>query len=90
MLDFSIHPKSSKRVSNFEAFKDVMHDINQMDIKEKTSSRKLKRNISSNVCSRWYRSPEVILQEDYDQAMDLWSIGCVLGELIYCSEPYVN
>ena len=61
MLDFSMHPKSSKRASNFEAFKDVMHDINQMDIKEKTSSRKQKRNISSNVCSRWYRSPEVIL-----------------------------
>jgi mitogen-activated protein kinase 1/3 len=42
-----------------------------------------KRSISSHVSSRWYRAPEVILLEkQYDQAIDMWGIGCVIFELI--------
>ena len=41
--------------------------------------------------SRWYRAPEVILMEkQYDQGIDLWPIGCILEELIHCSEPYIK
>lgn len=33
--------------------------------------------------ARRYRAPEVILTEaEYDQAIDIWSLGCVLGELL--------
>ena len=32
--------------------------------------------------SRWYRAPEVILLQDYDQSVDVWSLGCIFGELI--------
>ena len=46
------------------------------------------RALSSHVVSRWYRPPEIILQEArYDQAVDIWSLGCVIGELLYCTEP---
>ncbi|KAJ1505616.1 Dual specificity tyrosine-phosphorylation-regulated kinase [Coelomomyces lativittatus] len=31
--------------------------------------------------SRFYRSPEVILGADYDMAIDMWSLGCILAEL---------
>lgn len=31
--------------------------------------------------SRYYRAPEVILGVSYDEAIDLWSLGCVLAEL---------
>ena len=42
-----------------------------------------KRSISSHVGSRCYRSPEVILvQKHYDFASDMWSIGCILYELM--------
>jgi mitogen-activated protein kinase 1/3 len=35
------------------------------------------------VCSRFYRAPEVILCDPkYDFAIDIWSIGCILGELL--------
>ena len=32
--------------------------------------------------SRFYRSPEVVLGLPYDQAVDMWSFGCILVELI--------
>lgn len=34
------------------------------------------------VQSRFYRSPEVVLGLPYDQAVDMWSFGCILVELI--------
>src|SRR5258708_34537364 len=31
--------------------------------------------------SRVYRSPEVILGMNYNMAIDMWSLGCILAEL---------
>ncbi|XP_065668766.1 cyclin-dependent kinase-like 5 isoform X8 [Hydra vulgaris] len=33
------------------------------------------------VATRWYRSPELLLGGGYGKAVDIWSIGCILGEL---------
>jgi len=32
--------------------------------------------------SRFYRAPEVILGAGYNQSIDVWSLGCVIGELV--------
>ena len=32
--------------------------------------------------SRFYRSPEVILGLPYEMAIDMWSLGCILAELL--------
>ena len=35
------------------------------------------------VSTRWYRAPEILLGSNkYTKAVDVWSIGCILGELI--------
>lgn len=36
------------------------------------------------VVTRWYRSPELILspQLDYNDRVDVWSVGCILAEMI--------
>lgn len=35
------------------------------------------------ICSRYYRAPELILGcTDYTHAIDVWSAGCVMGELM--------
>lgn len=43
------------------------------------------REISNYVVSRWYRAPEIILMEkNYDTAVDMWSLGCVLAGMLTC------
>lgn len=35
------------------------------------------------VVTRWYRAPEVMLnQQHYTESLDVWSIGCIFGELM--------
>ena len=35
------------------------------------------------ICSRYYRAPELIFgATDYTTAIDLWSVGCVMAELL--------
>jgi cyclin-dependent kinase-like len=34
------------------------------------------------VATRWYRSPELLLgYTDYGPEVDMWAIGCIMGEL---------
>lgn len=39
-------------------------------------------HLSSYVQSRSYRAPEVILGILYNQKVDIWSLGCILAELV--------
>ena len=35
------------------------------------------------VATRWYRAPEIVLgSNNYSKAVDIWSVGCILAELI--------
>jgi serine/threonine protein kinase len=37
----------------------------------------------SYICSRYYRAPELIFgASEYTSAIDIWSVGCVLAELL--------
>jgi len=39
--------------------------------------------LTDYVATRWYRAPEILLgSNNYTKAVDIWSIGCILGELI--------
>ncbi len=39
--------------------------------------------LSPNIVSRWYRPPEILLLENiYTYSVDIWSLGCVLGEML--------
>jgi|TARA_B110000305_G_C19089220_1_gene469967 cyclin-dependent kinase-like len=33
------------------------------------------------VATRWYRSPELLLSDRYSKEVDIWAIGCIMGEL---------
>lgn len=48
-------------------------------------SKRLQRGESNiqYICARYYRAPEIVLGwGQYSTAIDLWSAGCVLGELL--------
>jgi len=39
--------------------------------------------LTEYVVTRWYRAPEVILNaSNYTKALDVWSIGCIMAELL--------
>lgn len=40
-------------------------------------------SMTDYVATRWYRAPEVLLTyKIYTKALDIWSVGCILGELL--------
>ena len=41
------------------------------------------KGLSDYVVTRWYRAPELLLaSHDYTPAVDLWSVGCIMAELL--------
>ena len=43
----------------------------------------MKRQLTGHVVTRWYRAPElIILEKDYGPAIDMWSVGCIFGEML--------
>lgn len=41
------------------------------------------QQLTALVVTLWFRSPELLMgAEQYDQAIDMWSVGCVIAELI--------
>ena len=48
---------------------------------------KMSKKLTRNVTARYYRSPEILLgQTDYTHTSDIWSVGCVLAELLAFSK----
>jgi mitogen-activated protein kinase 1/3 len=50
----------------------------------------LTRQLTKHVVTRWYRAPELILIQPYTSAVDIWSIGCILAELLSMQEGNVS
>jgi len=62
---------------------DEKRDIHFKLKKTKMARRKMKRSLTGHVVTRWYRAPELILLEkSYGEAIDVWSTGCIFGELL--------
>ncbi|EAR83972.2 MAP kinase (macronuclear) [Tetrahymena thermophila SB210] len=39
--------------------------------------------LTDYVATRWYRAPELLLSwRDYDEKVDVWSVGCIFAELL--------
>ena len=49
-----------------------------------SAKRLVKNEVNvSYICSRYYRAPELIFgATDYTPAIDVWSVGCVIAELL--------
>ena len=40
------------------------------------------RTYTAKVVTMWYRAPEILLGGRYSLSVDVWSAGCVLGEML--------
>ncbi|XP_017105145.2 putative mitogen-activated protein kinase 14C [Drosophila bipectinata] len=47
-------------------------------------ARLLSMDMTERVCTLWYRAPEILFGwgSEYTKAIDMWSVGCILAELI--------
>jgi dual specificity tyrosine-phosphorylation-regulated kinase 1 len=61
----------------------LLRDPNRSGVKiiDFGSSCRRSEQIFTYIQSRFYRAPEILLGLDYDQSIDMWSIGCILMEL---------
>lgn len=57
------------------------HDKPDIKIIDFGSACFSRETIYSYIQSRFYRSPEVILGLPYTESIDMWSVGCIVGEL---------
>lgn len=40
--------------------------------------------LTEYIATRWYRAPEIVLgAQQYSKAVDVWSVGCILGEMLH-------
>uniref|UniRef100_A0A7S2WW08 Mitogen-activated protein kinase n=1 Tax=Rhizochromulina marina TaxID=1034831 RepID=A0A7S2WW08_9STRA len=56
----------------------------------------LNTELTEYVVTRWYRAPEIMLAcQDYSREIDVWSVGCILSELlerqpVFPGEDYID
>ncbi|OAO18066.1 mitogen-activated protein kinase [Blastocystis sp. ATCC 50177/Nand II] len=63
-------------------------DVETAGIQKPAEKPAMERQLTQHVVTRWYRAPELILlQEYYNAAIDVWSVGCIFAELLQTLEP---
>lgn len=46
-------------------------------------ARQAEAEMTGYVATRWYRAPEIMLNwMHYNQTVDIWSVGCIMAELL--------
>lgn len=46
-------------------------------------ARQAEAEMTGYVATRWYRAPEIMLNwMHYNKTVDIWSVGCIMAELI--------
>lgn len=60
----------------------LLNDKCELKICDFGLARQIGPDLTEYVVTRWYRAPELLLSCSYDGAIDLWSLGCVVGEMV--------
>eukprot|EP00930_Biecheleria_cincta_P009361 TRINITY_DN111095_c0_g1_i1.p1 TRINITY_DN111095_c0_g1~~TRINITY_DN111095_c0_g1_i1.p1 ORF type:complete len:414 (+),score=73.51 TRINITY_DN111095_c0_g1_i1:86-1327(+) len=85
----------SVKICDFGLARDVAFEVGELrpSFEEETTAipepapppaaQPLQRHLTEHVATRHYRAPELILlQGNYTEAIDMWSVGCIYGELM--------
>ena len=68
-------------------YESIKYPLLKVYLRLKVADFGLARSIDSSgltdyVATRWYRAPEVLLgSQHYTIGIDMWSVGCIIGEL---------
>lgn len=90
-VDILFKEPSKKEIDDFFT-KSIDSKINDNNCNNEYKISKIESNtgkkivskvpLSQYVSTRYYRSPEVILGQNYGEPMDIWAVGCIFAELI--------
>ena len=51
----------------------------------------LGREYNVRVASRYFKGPELLVDfQEYDYALDMWSLGCMFSGMIFKKEPFFH
>eukprot|EP00357_Protocruzia_adherens_P018588 CAMPEP_0115020934 /NCGR_PEP_ID=MMETSP0216-20121206/30531_1 /TAXON_ID=223996 /ORGANISM="Protocruzia adherens, Strain Boccale" /LENGTH=423 /DNA_ID=CAMNT_0002393083 /DNA_START=132 /DNA_END=1403 /DNA_ORIENTATION=+ len=83
LVESSPKPSSIKtRKRKMRSHNEALVANEQKKYKPKIQRRET-RNLSCHVVTRWYRAPELILLNgQYNEGIDVWSVGCIFAELL--------
>jgi serine/threonine protein kinase len=42
-----------------------------------------------NMCTTWYRAPEIVMGQQYNKKIDIWALGCVFYEM-WMRRPFIR
>ena len=49
------------------------------------------REYNVRVASRYFKGPELLVDlQEYDYALDMWSLGCMVAGMIFRREPFFH
>jgi casein kinase II subunit alpha len=49
------------------------------------------REYNVRVASRYFKGPELLVDfQEYDYALDMWSLGCMFAGMIFRKEPFFH
>ena len=80
-MNFRISPENSNKKRRFQTiFIKKSHSF--LQVIDFGSSCYEHQRVYTYIQSRFYRAPEVILGARYGMPIDMWSLGCILAELL--------
>lgn len=81
--DFKKHSLTSRQPSHILSFPTQQENVLKLADFGSCKSVYSKYPYTEYISTRWYRAPECLLTDGhYDHRMDMWSVGCVMCELI--------
>ena len=99
ICDFGLSRVMPKKKSSSSSSKSSLLPKSPMPSKKTSTSstraiagrpQRLNRSMTKHVVTRWYRCPELILLQNYDTAVDVWSAGCIFAELLSMQKKNVS
>lgn len=74
---------AAMQVADFGLARSLLHPTGSGDAENAEGGGASTDVLTDYVATRWYRAPEILAgSSSYSQPVDMWSLGCILGEML--------